>query len=424
MVTASTTNESWASSVLESPGCEATDRDRQRPSPTLGKYGLTRLIARGGSGEVYQAEDRLGNCCAIKVLLPRVAADKVRLLRFYQEANAMLAIEHPNVLQCYEVSESMGQHYLVTEWLEGANLAAWVQEKGCFGERRALRVIAQLARGLAAVHAHGVLHRDVSPNNIMMTPQGEVKLIDFEFAKNAVTDLGLTAEGVGLGRADYVSPEQLVSARDVDQRTDIYALGATLYAMLTNRLPFPGHTYQQKWEAKQNDLYIPPQSLAPHVGDELQAFIARLMVAAPDARMQSAIEVANAAEELLRRLKQRGRGFSEHEQLKAQMWRTTTILPNGEIAALEAFELEIADMIRRGKLPLTAQAARGGVPPYRPITQIPEFRAAIRSVSGGSQSLNELAQNGRSGCSSLLETVGSALTSLGKSMSVPGGRSK
>lgn len=383
----------------------------------LGDYRLTRMVSRGGSGEVYQAVDGAGTTYAVKVLLPSVCADEARLCRFYQEANAMMAVDHPNVIKCYEVSESADRHYLVTEWLEGANLTAWVCAKGLFSERRALKVVAEVADALAAVHSQGILHRDVAPNNIMMTLRGDIKLIDFEFSKQAMVDLGLTAEGVGLGRADYISPEQLQNARDVDHRTDVYALGATLYAIVTNRLPFPGTRYHQKWEAKSHDLYIPPTVHAPHVSDELQSFIGQLMVADRNARIQTAAEVAVAARELLHRLEEPPSVAAEADELKAQMWRVTAILPTGELGALEAFELEVADMIRRGELPPTAQAARGGVPPYRALQDIPEFKSAFRAANSPIV-LNELAETGMSGCSSLLEQCGSALSSLGKSISV------
>jgi serine/threonine-protein kinase len=376
------------------------------------------LEARGGSGEVYKATDEKNQPVALKVLLPSVCSDETRLLRFYQEAHALLSIDHPYILRCLEVGEAEGRHFMATEWVKGANLVAWVCQKGLFSERRALKVIAAVARGLAAVHGAGLLHRDISPNNVMLSQSGRVTLIDFEFCKSAIADLGLTQEGVGLGRADYISPEQLTNAKQVDERSDIYALGSTLYAILTNRLPFPGASYSQKWEAKCNDLYIPARKFAPHVSDATENLIAGMMAADPQQRFPTAVEAARATEEVLYGLDRDSHAVNSRAGVtvtQPHFWRITSVLPSGEVGGIDAFEVEVREMLLHGQLPITAHAARGGVPPFRPISEIPEFRGAAKGA-GSSQRLNSLARTGRLGCSELLKQFGGTLTSMGKSL--------
>ena len=217
---------------------------------TLAHYRITAAIGAGGMGEVYRATDtKLGRDVALKVLPAEMAASPERLERFRREAQALAALDHPNIVTVYSVEEADGVHFLTMQLVEGQALDQLIP-KGGLSLDLIRSICTGLAEALAAAHEKGIVHRDLKPANVMVTPDGRVKVLDFGLAKVSVrdqpghaasemaTDLQ-TAEGVVMGTVPYMSPEQ-VAGRTVDHRTDIFSLGVMLYEMAAGQRPFEG----------------------------------------------------------------------------------------------------------------------------------------------------------------------------------------
>jgi serine/threonine protein kinase len=223
----------------------------------LGHYRIAGKLGAGGMGEVWSAEDtKLGCQVAIKVLPPGMADDPERLARFEREARSLAQLNHANIAAIYGLEEHAGTHFLVLELVPGETLAERI-ERGPVPPREALGLARQIADGLAAAHAAGILHRDLKPANVKVTPDGKVKVLDFGLAKPfqpdpavsgadaslspTVTFAGATQAGVLLGTAAYMAPEQ-ARGHALDRRADIWALGVILFEMLTGKRMFSGGT--------------------------------------------------------------------------------------------------------------------------------------------------------------------------------------
>jgi hypothetical protein len=220
------------------------------PGAQLGVYRIEGLLGAGGMGQVYRASDkRLGREVAIKVLRPEGAFDSRRQRRLEHEARAAAALNHPNIVAVYDVGESDGTSFIVSELVAGESLAA-VLKRGHLAPAQAVGIAAQIAEGLVAAHAAGIVHRDLKPGNIMIVPTeegeiGRVKILDFGVAEHLVrgegdaTRTSITEAGAIVGTIAYMSPEQARGVQ-VDARSDLWSLGVVLYQMLTGKLPFPG----------------------------------------------------------------------------------------------------------------------------------------------------------------------------------------
>jgi serine/threonine protein kinase len=205
----------------------------------IGRYEVLSLLGAGGMGEVYRARDlQLGREVAIKIITPTTSADPTAVDRFEREARAAAALSHPSIIAVHDIGTHEGSPFLVTELLEGETLRARIA-RGALDVRAGLDIAIQLAHGLAAAHARGIVHRDFKPDNVFLTTAGTAKILDFGLAKLSrpgqpaeieVTTEQLTQPGVVLGTVGYMSPEQVVSAA-VDHRTDQFGLGVIVYEM-------------------------------------------------------------------------------------------------------------------------------------------------------------------------------------------------
>jgi Tol biopolymer transport system component len=271
----------------------------------LGPYLIDRAIGAGGMGEVYRARDtRLGRDVAIKVLRIEVAKDPDRRARFEREAQAVAALSHPNILAIHDVGSHDGIAYAVTELLEGETLRQRLAD-GAMPPRKAVEVAVQIAGGLAAAHEKGIVHRDLKPENVFVTRDGRAKILDFGLAallptsardvEQSPTTSRLTEPGHLLGTVGYMSPEQVRGAR-IDHRTDIFALGAVLFEMLTGRRPFQRETAAETMTAILRDEVPELSTTGGQIPAPLDRLVRRCLEKHADERLQAARDVAIALE--------------------------------------------------------------------------------------------------------------------------------
>ena len=275
---------------------------------TISHYKAVSLCGAGGMGEVYLADDvRLDRRVALKILLPEVALDEERMLRFNREAKAASALNHPNVATIYDVGESDGVHFIAMEYVDGQTLAEKI-EGGPLEPGLVIEIGRQVADALDAAHLKGITHRDVKPANLILTPNSQVKVLDFGLAKiarlqeetAAVVSTSGTATGIVMGTVDYMSPEQVLG-KEVDHRTDIFSLGVVLYEMTTARLPFSASTTGERLG---RILHVDPEPILqwnPKAPPELERIIRKCLERDRDRRYQSAAELRADLTNLQRR---------------------------------------------------------------------------------------------------------------------------
>src|SRR5437773_2700367 len=204
-----------------------------------GRYELEEVLGHGGMAEVFLGTDRvLGRRIAIKVLSDRFARDSSFVARFRREAQSAASLNHPNVVSVFDTGSDNGTHFIIMEYVQGKTLAEVIKEEAPLAPERATRIAQDVADALAFAHDAGIVHRDVKPGNIMLSPGGDVKVMDFGIAR-ATSSESLTQTATVLGTATYFSPEQ-AQGEGVDARSDVYSLGIVLYEMLTGRPPFNG----------------------------------------------------------------------------------------------------------------------------------------------------------------------------------------
>jgi serine/threonine protein kinase len=258
----------------------------------LGPYRVVKELGRGGMGAVYAALDtRLDRRLALKVMLPRYAADPAAKARFLREARAAARVKHDNVITVYEADERDGVPYIAMEFLEGYPLDQYLRKKGGPTIPQVLRIAAEAAAGLAAAHKLGLVHRDVKPANLWLeAPHGRVKVLDFGLARPVDAEVELTQSGAVVGTPAYMSPEQARGER-VDHRTDLFSLGAVLYRLCTGKLPFEGPTTMAVLMALGTQEPRPVRELNPSVPGSLAALIHQLLAKKADDRPRTAEEV-------------------------------------------------------------------------------------------------------------------------------------
>jgi len=269
---------------------------------TFGHYHILEKIGQGGMGEVFLAEDTsLHRKVALKFLTSELELDTTAHKRLLREARSAAALDHPYICHINEVGEWEGRSFFAMEYVEGHSLKERLGQ-GPLEEADALQVASEVAEALEAAHAKGIIHRDIKPGNIMLTPSGHAKVMDFGVAKQLIPSgaaesveggmTALTSEGTPVGTLAYMSPEQLCGD-EADARSDIWALGATLYEMAAGNLPFQGRSWFEVSDAVLNKA-IPP--LPPKVSGELGAVIHRCLEKDPGRRYQDAAEVRRELE--------------------------------------------------------------------------------------------------------------------------------
>jgi serine/threonine-protein kinase len=287
------------------------DSSRENPREALlGRqllhFVLEEFIGGGGMGLVFRGTDlELGRPVAVKVLTSDNEIDEEMVRRFRQEAQSTARLNHRNIAQVYYVGEDAGWNFIAFEFVEGENVRDEVMRRGVLPVRLAIDYVVQIAAALEHAHQRGVIHRDIKPSNIVITPEGQAKLVDMGLARLNHMGSGyddLTASGVTLGTFDYISPEQGRDPRGADIRSDLYSLGCTLYFMLTGQPPFPAGTVLQKLLHHANTRVTDPRQLRADLPAELVRIVMKLLAKSPKRRYQHprdlCLDLMQAAQEI------------------------------------------------------------------------------------------------------------------------------
>ncbi|MDP8958050.1 MAG: Stk1 family PASTA domain-containing Ser/Thr kinase [Actinomycetota bacterium] len=279
------------------------------------RYQLVTHLARGGMADVYEARDLLlDRRVAVKVLHSQLASDQAFVRRFRREAQAAANLSHPNIVSIYDWGHGdEGTYFIVMELIDGRTLREILRVEGRLLPRRAAEVAAEVASALAVAHRAGLVHRDIKPGNIMLTPTGNVKVTDFGIARAWDDSSELTRTGAVIGTATYFSPEQ-AQGQAADERSDIYALGVVLYEMLTGHPPFIGESPVSVAYQHVSSVAPPPSHENPDIPPRLDTVVMRSLEKPPDRRYQAADELR---EDLLRVLQ--GEALSSSEEGATRM---------------------------------------------------------------------------------------------------------
>ncbi|HEY2346783.1 MAG TPA: serine/threonine-protein kinase [Xanthomonadaceae bacterium] len=251
---------------------------------SFGEYEILSELGGGGMGRVYRALDKtLQRIVAIKTLSGEIGDDPVFVERFLKEARAAARLNHPNIVQIYSFGIVGDINFIAMEYVDGQSLGEIVRREP-FSEKSAVMIIRQVAQGLAVAHAEGLIHRDIKPDNIMLTHKGAVKIVDLGIAKQLDENKSLTRTGQPVGTPAYVSPEQVECERPIDARSDIYSLGATLYHLVTGMMPYDGASATSVMIKHVTAPVPDPREVAPGVSAGMAHAIAKMMAKRPEDR--------------------------------------------------------------------------------------------------------------------------------------------
>ena len=354
-----------------------------RPGDRLDAFLLEESIGVGGMGAVYRAHDgQLDREVALKILPPEQARDAESVGRFCQEARAAARLDHENIARVYSIGHSPPYHYIVFEFIEGRTLRQLVDAGGVLSVADAINTTLQIATALVHASDRGVVHRDVKPSNIIVTPQGRAKLVDMGLARSFERggDAGLTQTGMTLGTFDYISPEQARDPRAVDVRSDLYSLGCTVFFMLAGRPPFPDGTVLQKLLQHQEEPAPDLRAANPAVPGELSAIVLKLMAKDRDRRYQSPeglvrdlLVLAGALN--LRSIGTEGLVYREAAPVPAS-WESHLVwgipaLAFGLILAYLGWSNGLGDPVPPGGLPISIASVAPPKPPKPTVTSPP-----------------------------------------------------
>jgi serine/threonine-protein kinase len=272
------------------------------PAKTLSKLGdflLLRKIGSGAMGAVYKAQNiKTGQNFALKVLFKHVAENPKLLERFHREAEVSRSLDHPNIVRGFGSGQDHRYHYFAMEYVSGESLQKWLGTLGKIPLGDALHVTLRCAWALEHAHSRGLVHRDIKPDNILVTRKGLVKIADFGMVKKLDADMSLTQTGHAVGTPWYMPLEQAKNYKDTDGRCDIYALGCVFYALLTGQPPFTGPTLVDVIQAKETGTFRPARQFNREVPERVDLILAKMAAKLPKGRYQSCAELARDLEGL------------------------------------------------------------------------------------------------------------------------------
>ena len=362
---------------------------------TLGNYDLTDKLGEGSMGTVYKASHwTTRDVVAIKVMPANIARKPMLLKRFEQEFRIASRVEHPNVVRVLEYNGRLPEPYLVMEFVDGVSLGDRLERERRLPEAEAIGLIVQVAEGLHHAHQLGLLHRDVKPDNILITAVGVAKLTDLGLAKELDAAAELTRTGTGLGTPNFMAPEQFRDAKNADVRCDLYSLAATLYQMVCGELPFGQGDPVRILMNKMSNGLTPPRKLVPELSTRTEWAILRAMDPEPERRHADCLEFVDdllgrpssrpAPAPAPRQASEPARGQEEEDELTKTMpmrrfvaesrrtGRSTTSIPRSELAA----------RLARGTatpLPPESSAHVPTPPPDTSVPTVPNFVVPLSS---------------------------------------------
>ncbi len=254
-----------------------------------GRYEIISLVGSGGMADVYNAVDnRLSRQVAIKVLKEEYSSDKNFVMKFRAEAQSAAGLSHPNIVNVYDVGEDEGLHYIVMELVEGITLKKFIERKGRLELKEAIGIAIQIAQGMEAAHTNHIIHRDIKPQNIIISKEGKVKVTDFGIAKAATSNT--IAAGQAVGSVHYISPEQARGGYS-DEKSDIYSLGITLYEMISGKMPFAADNTVSVALLHINEEAVPLRELDPEIPASIEKIVQKCMQKKPERRYLTATEL-------------------------------------------------------------------------------------------------------------------------------------
>jgi eukaryotic-like serine/threonine-protein kinase len=386
----------------------SSEETAETPLRSLGEFRIDRLLGEGGMGQVYLGyqEDKKRQC-AIKVLSDDLIGSQIAVDRFYREAKSGALLNHPNIVRNYTAGQDQatGKHYLVLEYVDGPSVQSLLEKHGRLEVGDAVHIALDIARGLEHAHSRNVIHRDIKPGNILLTKSGVAKLADLGLAKRTDEASHLTANRQGFGTPYYMPYEQAIQARTVDGRSDIYALGATLYHLVTGEVPFSGANQIEIMDKKSQGLFPPASSVNPRVPAALDAILNRMLARNPQDRFQTAseliveltrsqlvpaipsfvdLEVALKDPVVKKRLTEPEQPTAQDVSVQpvdgptngADVWFLRYRGRKGEWCKGRATRQQILDRIRAGRMPAHVEAGGRAQGPFQPLRQIEVFRDA------------------------------------------------
>ena len=366
--------------ILVKRGWLADDQARRvqaRIAPQKGEpgeihgYRLLEIVGRGAMGTVYRAiHTGLNRTVAIKILRQDLAGDRTQIERLKAEATTLASLDHPNIVRALDAGESNGFPYFVMEFVEGETLRDRMRREGPLPESVALQITRGLADALERARRMGVVHRDVKPGNVLLTRTGIPKLMDLGLAKGPI-DLGLTQHGSTVGTPQYIAPEQAVDPRSADTRSDIYALGATLYAMLTGQPPFDGQTLAEILTKVLYETPVPLRQLRPEISAETGYLVERMMLRDPSLRYHTPALVVEDIDKLTGGNSILPKGFAGNWEayLLKRRWRRISIIVPSTVAVALAVAFGVRWIVTRSEgVERRAQVERalGRIPAFPP----------------------------------------------------------
>lgn len=260
----------------------------------LGQYQILAKLGQGGMATVFKAhEQSLNRMVALKVLHPSLAENEEYIKRFKREAQSAAKLNHPNIVHIYSIGEDRGHHFFAMEMIKGDSLADFKRSGRKLDTQRILSITRQIASGLSAAHAAGLVHRDIKPSNIMLLEDGTVKVADFGIAQVSGGDTKLTMDGAVIGTPEYLSPEQC-EGQPIDGRSDIYSLGVTLYELLSGKTPYQADTPVSMLMKIVKGEYPPLGSIVPDIPADIEALVKRMMATKVDQRFQNCQDLISA----------------------------------------------------------------------------------------------------------------------------------
>ncbi len=271
----------------------------EKAASMIGDYKLLKKLGQGGMGAVYKAQWVSKNqVVALKVLAKELTGKGTYVQRFQREARAMQKLDHPNILRCFDVGEAKGFYYLSMEIVDGGSVEGWLKKLGRFPVGDALHIVLKTCAAMQHAHDKTIIHRDIKPDNILLTSDGVVKVADLGLAKDTDEDVSLTKTGAGAGTPIYMAPEQARDVKHVDVRVDIYAIGVMMYVFLAGRAPFEGATLVELISAKEKGKFDPIRRHNDEVPPKLDLIVDKMISKEPKLRYASCQEIIDQIEPL------------------------------------------------------------------------------------------------------------------------------